>query len=70
MKPGILKRQSIEAVPQPSRSEREDAGNRPRRCAKSVRLVEDAGVPRAIEVTCSCGEVTLVELAFERKDPR
>jgi hypothetical protein len=27
-------------------------------------LVEEDGRPAAIEVTCSCGEVTLVELEF------
>lgn len=31
---------------------------------KRAVLVEDEGRPIAIEVTCSCGEVTLVELEF------
>lgn len=70
MKPGILKRHSIEAALAPSRVERDESSPPARRCVKSARLVEDAGVPRAIEVTCSCGETTLVELAFERKEPR
>jgi hypothetical protein len=36
----------------------------PARCAtrKSAVLVESAGRPVAIEITCSCGETTLVEL--------
>jgi hypothetical protein len=32
---------------------------------KTARLVEQAGTPCAIEVVCSCGEVTLVELVFD-----
>jgi hypothetical protein len=32
---------------------------------KRAVLVEDEGRPIAIEVTCSCGEVTLVELDFQ-----
>lgn len=31
---------------------------------KKAVLVEHAGRPRAIEVTCSCGETTLIELVF------
>lgn len=69
MKPGILKRHALEAIPAPSRIEREDAGTA-RRCAKSARVVDDAGEPRAIEITCSCGETTLVELDFGRQEPR
>ena len=33
--------------------------------AKRVELVRLEGVVRAIELTCSCGEVTVLELAFE-----
>jgi hypothetical protein len=38
----------------------------PARCkvAKSATLVEAAGRPVAIEITCSCGETTLVEIEF------
>ncbi|MFT4710118.1 MAG: hypothetical protein ACI9D0_000884 [Bacteroidia bacterium] len=43
------------------------AGKRARAIPKSARLIEIAGVPRAVEVTCSCGEVHLVELDFEEK---
>jgi len=31
---------------------------------KAVRLLEEGGRVRAIEFTCSCGEVTCVELAY------
>lgn len=34
------------------------------RHAKSAVLVEHEGVVRAIEVTCACGEKTLIELAY------
>jgi hypothetical protein len=36
----------------------------PTRCVtrKTATLVESAGRPVAIEVTCSCGETTLIEL--------
>jgi hypothetical protein len=36
---------------------------------KTARLVEVDGRVRAIEVTCACGETTLVELAFESPTP-
>lgn len=32
--------------------------------AKSVRLLEHDGRVRAIELTCSCGEVTVIELDY------
>lgn len=31
---------------------------------KHVRLIEHEGVVRALEVICSCGETTRIELAF------
>jgi len=34
------------------------------RCKKSVRLLRVESVVQAIEVTCSCGETTLVELEY------
>ncbi|MCP3914779.1 MAG: hypothetical protein GY711_04365 [bacterium] len=33
-------------------------------CEKAVRLLESEGLARAIEITCSCGEVTVVELDY------
>jgi len=35
-----------------------------RRCEKSARPITIEGAIRAIEVTCSCGETTLIELEF------
>ena len=32
--------------------------------AKGVRLLEEAGQVRGIEFTCSCGEITAVELVY------
>jgi len=36
-------------------------------CAKSVRTLSSDHRVRAIEITCSCGEKTLVELDVEEK---
>jgi len=33
--------------------------------ARSLRIVEVGGVPRAIEVTCSCGDTFMIELDYE-----
>lgn len=35
------------------------------RCAKAARLVVLQGRARAVEVTCSCGERTVLELVYE-----
>ena len=40
---------------------------RARAVPKSARLFEIGGVAKAVEVTCSCGEVHVVELDFEEK---
>lgn len=34
------------------------------RCKKSVRLLRLGAVVQALELTCSCGEVTVVELEY------
>lgn len=39
-------------------------------CAKSARPLMHDGRVRAIEVTCSCGEKTLVELELEEKNTK
>ncbi len=44
-----------------------NSSTRKRTIPKSARLVEIDGAPRAVEVTCSCGEVHLIELEFEEK---
>lgn len=40
------------------------------RGAKSVRLLRIDGAARALEVTCSCGERTVVELDYETAPER
>ena len=30
-----------------------------------ARLLEEAGLVRAVEVTCSCGETTVIELEYD-----
>ena len=37
---------------------------------KAVRLVEHEGQVRGIELTCDCGESTLIELVFEATPAR
>jgi hypothetical protein len=37
------------------------------RCQKRVQLLREADVVHAIEVRCSCGEVTVVELEYDPK---
>jgi hypothetical protein len=37
----------------------------PRSCKKSVRLLRIEGAVQALEVTCSCGELTVVELEYQ-----
>lgn len=36
---------------------------------KRAALVQDEGRPLAIEVTCSCGEVTLIEIELDAEAP-
>lgn len=36
---------------------------------KDARLVEVDGVARAVEITCACGETTVVELVFDAPQP-
>jgi len=67
----IIKRNRVHLGP----SERRDGPSDPRLledgspapCSgeKGVRLVNEGGRARAIEFTCSCGEVTVVELMFD-----
>ena len=46
-----------------SGSQRRSGGNG-RACEQGVRLLREAERVHAIEITCSCGEVTLVELEY------
>lgn len=64
----IIKRQFVEleasSAGTPSASPRER-----HHAKKQARLVEDGGVVRAVEIVCTCGETTIVELAFELATP-
>lgn len=55
----IIKKAALAAAParQPSPARSPD-------CAQGVRLLREGGVVHAIEITCSCGEVALVELDY------
>jgi len=35
-----------------------------------VELLEDGGVVHALKLTCSCGEVTVVELEYDEKETK
>ena len=37
------------------------------RCAKSVQLLNVQGAVRAIELRCSCGEATVIELEYPER---
>ena len=39
-------------------------GKSPARCKKSVQLLRDKNVVYAIELRCSCGEVSVVEIEY------
>jgi hypothetical protein len=62
MQPVIIKRERVNLTPGAAASARV----RPEREAHraQVRTVVDQGVVVALEVTCGCGEVSLVELRF------
>lgn len=38
-------------------------------CEKAIRLLEEAGQIRALEVTCSCGEQTVIALEYPEQSP-
>ena len=54
----VIKSERVRLEVAPRRSRTESA------CEKSARLVHVDGVARAIEVRCSCGELTLLELEY------
>lgn len=64
MTQGIIKRDRVVlpggTAPSPLRSSATP-------CKKSVRTLLHDGLARALEITCSCGETTLVELEIEEK---
>ncbi len=71
LQPRIIKRTQIITPPAPSERAASPIAPAPARCKvqKSATLVEVGGKPAAIEITCSCGETTLVELEFPATTP-
>jgi hypothetical protein len=65
--PSIIKRTRVHVGPVAAAGA---AGAPCARAEKRVRLLEHEGVVRAIELTCSCGEVSVVELDYDRPRPR
>lgn len=55
----IIKKAELAAAPA-----RKPSPARPQGCEPGVRLLRAGGVVHAIEITCSCGEVALVELDY------
>ncbi len=65
----IIKRESVRldvARPAPGAAPRAACKSAPKR---SARLLRADGVVRAIEVTCACGEVLVLELEFDPARP-
>lgn len=63
----IIKRSQVRFAASGAVERRAPGTETPQRCVakKNAVLVEDAGRPLAIEVTCSCGEVTIVEIDLD-----
>lgn len=66
MEPVIIKRARVALG---AAAPRQEKGSQPTSCAngpsrRTLRAVEQDGVVVAIELTCSCGEVSLVELRY------
>ena len=70
MTPPIIKRDQVSLSATPKTSAvtparvLTDAQDRPAPGEKGVRLLQEDGEVRAIELVCSCGEVTLIELEY------
>jgi hypothetical protein len=63
MESSIIKRERVQFGPVAGASRKHtEAGSAPR--AAKAQAVVVAGVVQAIEVTCACGEVLLVELEY------
>jgi hypothetical protein len=61
----IIKRHQVHAAGPEPRGEPGAAPASPRDCTPSARLVALDERTQALEFTCSCGEVSLLELQFE-----
>ncbi len=64
----IIKRNHVQITALPKEglgsSVRPLGGDQPCQGQKGVRLLNDGGDVRAIEFTCACGEVTVLELQY------
>lgn len=66
MEPHIIKHSRVRLDQSLAASQPSSGGARQRPSdRKQVRLVEHDGLARALELTCSCGEITRVELVYE-----
>lgn len=62
----IIKHTLVKLASSSNPSARANTSGRERNHArKEARLVEIDGAPRAIEITCACGEKTVVELVLD-----
>ncbi len=64
--PSIIKNSSVRATRPGAASERSPSD---RSCEKSVELLRQGGVVHAIQITCSCGDTTVVELDYPEPSP-
>lgn len=61
---GIVKRQHVRLEPQTAASARPEA-TAAERTTPAVRLLRLDDGTQALEVTCSCGDVALIEIEYE-----
>ena len=64
MQTRIIKKSRVQ-VEEGAPSRRVDRSRARSTCTKSARLLEEDGLVRAVELTCSCGETTVLELEYE-----
>ena len=64
----ILKKQFVQLDGDPSPAlPRGQAGAGHGRCRKTVRLLRVEEIVHALELTCSCGEITVVQLEYPQE---
>lgn len=71
MNPAIIKRTRVQLDAQPARPSAAAGASTAAasHSDKSVRLLEHEGRVRAIELTCSCGDVSVIELDYPDTSP-
>jgi hypothetical protein len=60
----IVKKQFVQVDGMPAADLVRPGARAAQRCKKSVRVLRLENVVRALEVTCSCGETTVVEIEY------